>query len=54
MAMQNLIAERKEVSLEAVKDIIRSAPEWLPKLDRNIFSDANIASAIAKSRELFR
>ena len=53
MAMQDLIASGQEVSLDAVKSVIRSDPEWLPKLDRNIFSDENIASAIEKSRELF-
>lgn len=53
MAMQDLAAEKMEVSVPAVKDIIKSEPEWLPKLDRAVFSDENIAKAIAKSRELF-
>ena len=53
MAMQELAEAKEEVSVEAVKGIIQSDPEWLPKLDRVIFSDENIAKAIAKSRELF-
>lgn len=46
MAMLDLVDQERVVSLETVKDVIASEPEWVPKLSRKIFSDAAIAEAI--------
>ena len=43
----------KQVRLEAVKSVIGTHPEWEAKLEREIFSDANIARAIRAVSELF-
>ncbi|MEW6519191.1 MAG: hypothetical protein AB1461_07225 [Thermodesulfobacteriota bacterium] len=44
--MFDLVDQRRVVSLETVKDVIASEPEWVPKLSREVFSDAAIAEAI--------
>ena len=54
MAAEELCEAGEEVSVERVKKVIRSHPEWNPKLDRPIFSDANLASAIESCQKLFR
>ena len=54
MAAEELCEAGEEVSVESVKEVIRSHPEWNPKLDRPIFSDTNLASAIESCQELFR
>lgn len=46
MAMLDLVDQGRVVSLETVKDVIASEPEWVPKLSREVFSDAAIAEAI--------
>lgn len=53
MAIVELRKDDSEVSLESVKQLIHSAPEWAPKLDRSIFSDVNIDRAIKWSANLF-
>ena len=53
MAMEDLRRENKPVGLETVKQIIHDHPEWEAKLDRKIFSDANITRAIKKCEQLF-
>lgn len=46
MAMLDLVEQERQISLETVKDVIASEPEWVPKLSRKIFSDTAIAEAI--------
>ncbi len=53
MAVEELGEVEEEVSVESVKEVIRSNPEWKPKLDRSIFSDANLARAIESCQKLF-
>ncbi len=53
MAMEDLRRESHPVDLAAVKRIIQSDTEWQAKLDRPIFSDANLERAIAKCHNLF-
>ena len=53
MAAEELCEAGEEVSVESVKEVIRSHPEWDPKLDRPIFSDANLARAIESCQKLF-
>lgn len=52
MAAVELRASGKDVDVAAVKDVIASHPEWEAKLDRPVFSDANIAEAIKQSDAL--
>ena len=54
MAAEELCEAGEEVSVESIKKVIRSHPEWNPKLDRSIFSDTNLASAIEICQKLFR
>jgi type I restriction enzyme S subunit len=53
MAMVELRSAGREVTVDAVKGILRSHPNWLPKLDRDLFADKGIADAIAKCDQLF-
>lgn len=53
MAVGELCREGRRVELDAVKQLIHAHPEWQPKLEREIFSDANIARAIRACQELF-
>ena len=53
MAMEDLRAETKPVTLATVKQVIRDHPEWEAKLGRETFSDANIERALQTCRELF-
>jgi len=41
-AAQQLAAEGKPISLNAIKKIIAAEPKWRPKLQRDAFSDLNI------------
>lgn len=52
MAAEELRAAGKDVDVTAVKNVIASHPEWEAKLDRPVFSDANIANAIKQSDAL--
>ncbi len=54
MAAEELCEAGEEVSVESIKKVVRSHPEWNPKLDRSIFSDTNLASAIEICQKLFR
>jgi len=53
MAMQELLKEDKTADVESVRALIASEPEWLPKLERSVFSDSGIAAAITESHALF-
>ncbi len=53
MAMEDLRSEAKPVDMESVKRIIGEHPEWQAKLEREVFSDANIERAIEECSELF-
>lgn len=53
MAMVDLAASVEPVDVAGVKRVIAMHPEWLPKLSRQLFSDDNIANAIAECRSLF-
>ena len=53
MAVVELGQRGEEVTVAAVRGVIENAEEWKAKLNRDTFSDENIASAIEKSRDLF-
>ncbi len=53
MAVEELRASGKNVDVKGVKGVIRSYQEWKAKLDRPVFSDANIAKAIKMLRKIF-
>jgi type I restriction enzyme S subunit len=53
MAVEDLRSGSRTVELNAVKDVIRTHPEWEAKLSRPIFSDDNITRAITKCSNLF-
>ncbi|WP_411885685.1 restriction endonuclease subunit S [Polaromonas sp. YR568] len=53
MAVEDLRRTGKPANVDAVKSVIHDNPEWEAKLEREIFSGANIARAIAQTRELF-
>ncbi len=53
MAVEELRASGKTVNVEAVKAVIRNHKEWKAKLDRAVFSDNHIATAIDTSGKLF-
>lgn len=53
MAMQELHRQGKTADVVGVRALIASEPEWLPKLERTVFSNAGIAAAIAQSQTLF-
>lgn len=53
MAITDLQKARKSITAAAVKAIIKNSSAWKNKLTRPVFSDANIARAIAWSNEHF-
>jgi type I restriction enzyme S subunit len=53
MAVEDLRSRGRAVALKAVKEVIRTHPEWEAKLSRSIFSDGNIKRAIGVCRNLF-
>ena len=53
MAIEDLKGMSARVDVEAVKAVIRNHPEWEAKLERNIFSDADITRAVYRVGELF-
>ncbi len=53
MAVCELAENKQSVSVADVKTVIRSHPQWKAKLNRPVFSDKNIATAIEKSQDLF-
>ncbi len=54
MAVEDLRRAGRRTDVNAVKSVIRSHPEWEAKLEREIFSDANLARGISQTRELFQ
>ncbi len=53
MAAEELRKAGKPADVAHVKALIAQNPEWTPKLQRNIFSDANIKSALLEAQTLF-
>ena len=53
MAICDLQHEGITVSVDSVKDLIRSNKEWKDKLTKTYFSDADIARAIAMCKSLY-
>ena len=53
MAAEELCEAGEKVSVESVKAVIRSHPEWNAKLDRPNFSDAKLARAIESCQKYF-
>ena len=53
MAAVELLGADKEASVENVKKVILGHQEWKAKIDRRIFSDANLSRAIDEIRALF-
>jgi len=53
MAIKELQEGGQPVNVTTVKSFIYEEPEWLPKLDREIFSDFHIARAMRELRHLF-
>ena len=53
MAMQELHRQGKTVDVAGIRALIASEPEWLPKLERTVFSEAGIAAAITECHALF-
>ncbi len=53
MALECLRQDGKSKDFAAVKQLIHDEPEWLAKLDRSIFADDKIKSAIANANQLF-
>jgi predicted DNA-binding protein YlxM (UPF0122 family) len=52
-AMVELAAENKGVNADAVYNLIKSEPKWAPKLNRSLFSQANIRRAINELKQHF-
>lgn len=53
MAMEELRRADREATIDTVKEVIASSPDWLPKLDRAEFGDAHLDAAIKQCRALF-
>ena len=53
MAMVELKESKEPITMQKVKDIIKTSPAWKAKLERPIFSDENIERAINWSYKLF-
>jgi hypothetical protein len=53
MAAEDLRRANARVDLDAVKSVIHEHPEWQSKLERPIFSDANIVGALDRAKRLF-
>jgi type I restriction enzyme S subunit len=53
MAMQDLKKAGQSIATASVKQVIQNHPEWKAKLERDIFSDNRIASAIGDCGKLF-
>jgi restriction endonuclease S subunit len=54
MAIVDLAADGHQADVPSVKRVITAHPEWVAKLSRELFSDDNIASAIAECQALLR
>ena len=53
LAIEELREAGKAISVEGVRKVIHSDPEWKAKLNRSVFSNTNIARAIERCRRLF-
>jgi type I restriction enzyme S subunit len=53
MAILDLRAADKKITVENIKEVLRVDPEWKPKLRREVFSDSKIKWAIAKCQDVF-
>ncbi len=53
VAVCELDKSGEEVSLDSIKEVIRSNKEWASKLKKDCFTDEAIRQAIVESRELF-
>jgi len=53
MAMCELRKTKRAITLETVKDVIRSSKKWMEKLEKTHFSDVCITNAINESVSLF-
>jgi hypothetical protein len=52
-AALDLLNRGQAVDSLAVKQVIAAHPDWAPKLDRAIFSDANIVRALGRLKAWF-
>ena len=52
-AALDFLRDGKGISLEAIKRVIATNKQWVPKLKRAIFSDENITRALDELRKLF-
>lgn len=53
-AMVELAESNKDINVLFVKQLIDEHPQWKPKLERDIFSDDNIAKAMEFLKQLFQ
>jgi type I restriction enzyme S subunit len=53
MALEDLRRDGRALDIQAVKRIIENHREWKAKLQRDIFSDSNIARALQICEEIF-
>jgi type I restriction enzyme S subunit len=53
MAMVDLKKAGAAITLHSVKQVIGDHPEWVPKLQRSIFSDEQITFTIERCKQLF-
>ena len=53
LAIEELREAGKAISVEGVRKVIHSDPEWKAKLNRPVFSSTNITRTIEKCRKLF-
>jgi len=52
-AIADLKRNSLTITVESIKQVIQSNPEWRPKLDKTYFNDINIQSAMRESQKLF-
>jgi len=52
-AALDLISQSTPITMENVKHVIATNKEWTAKLQREVFSDANINEALGELRRLF-
>ncbi len=53
MAIEDLKKKDEAITISTIKQVLKDNKEWINKLNRNIFSDINIQSAITKLETLF-
>ncbi len=52
-AIADLKRNSLSITVESIKQVIQTNPEWRPKLDKEYFSDTNIQAAMRESQKLF-